>query len=244
MAAVRAFVSESVAARCSESYGAAQHVRRGIARMVPLPSLRLFDAAQLARRVCGEPTINLEELRRHTSSRAGKATTDMLFEVLGKLSAADQRRFVQFVYGQSRLPANFDNGSFNVERRSVRGNPDRVLPTAGTCDFSISLPRYSSAAVMEERLLFAIRNCVAIDTDDNASSLSGDEDEDDGDGGGSGEDDDVSDASDERSERSERSGGEDEDEQSNEYDDYGAYSSHGYDDDDDDDQSRSYSYSG
>jgi len=182
-ASAQVYVSECVAARCAESYAAAQHVRRGLARMVPLPALRLFDAAQLARRVCGEPTIDLAELRRNTSSRVGKATTDMLFDVLAKLSAADQRRFVQFVYGQSRLPANFDNGSFNIERRPVRvgQNPDRVLPTAGTCDFSIALPRYSTAAILHERLLYAIHNCAAIDADDNASSFSDDDDEDRGD---------------------------------------------------------------
>jgi E3 ubiquitin-protein ligase HERC2 len=172
VAAVRAFVAESVAVRCSESFGAARHVRRGMARMVSLAMVRAFGGAHFARRVCGESTINLEELRRHTSSHAGKGTVDMLFSVLAKFSNADQRRFVQFVYGQSRLPSSFDNANFSVVRRPTRGEPDKVLPTAGTCDFSIALPRYSSADVMAERLLFAIRNCVAIDTDGSVTSMS------------------------------------------------------------------------
>jgi hypothetical protein len=169
VAAVRAFVAESVAARCNESYGAARHVRRGMARLVPLALVHAFRGAQFARRVCGESKIDLEELRRHTSAHAGKPMVDMLFEVLAKFSNADQRRFVQFVYGQSRLPTSFENVHFSVQRRTTHHDPDKVLPTAGTCDFSISLPRYTSAAVMEERLLFAIRNCVAIDTDGSAS---------------------------------------------------------------------------
>ena len=47
-------VAESVAVRCSESFGAARHVRRGMARMVSLAMVRAFGGAHFARRVCGE----------------------------------------------------------------------------------------------------------------------------------------------------------------------------------------------
>ena len=44
-------------------------------------------------------------------------------------------------------------------------NPDSYLPQAHTCFFSMELPEYSSEQVMRERLLYAITECVAIDTD-------------------------------------------------------------------------------
>jgi hypothetical protein len=42
---------------------------------------------------------------------------------------------------------------------------DTRLPHASTCFYWLRLPRYSSAAVMAERLLFAIEQCVDIDAD-------------------------------------------------------------------------------
>ena len=56
-----------------------------------------------------------------------------------------------------------------------RGNPppeenpvlcdDTRLPHASTCFYWLRLPRYSSAAVMAEKLLFAIEQCIDIDAD-------------------------------------------------------------------------------
>jgi hypothetical protein len=42
---------------------------------------------------------------------------------------------------------------------------DTHLPIAHTCYFSLELPRYSSIEVMRQRLLYAINEGIAIDTD-------------------------------------------------------------------------------
>lgn len=42
---------------------------------------------------------------------------------------------------------------------------DGFLPEAQTCFFSLSLPNYSTAEVLKEKLLQAITTCKAIDTD-------------------------------------------------------------------------------
>lgn len=39
------------------------------------------------------------------------------------------------------------------------------LPTAQTCFFQLTLPRYTSREVLAEKLLYAIRHCRSIDTD-------------------------------------------------------------------------------
>ncbi|KAL7702536.1 HECT-domain (ubiquitin-transferase) [Lotmaria passim] len=39
------------------------------------------------------------------------------------------------------------------------------MPHASTCFYWLRLPRYSSAAVMAEKLLFAIEQCIDIDAD-------------------------------------------------------------------------------
>ena len=48
---------------------------------------------------------------------------------------------------------------------ATRSNPDNYLPVSHTCFFSVELPRYSSAAVMRSRLLYACAEGVAIDAD-------------------------------------------------------------------------------
>jgi hypothetical protein len=50
---------------------------------------------------------------------------------------------------------------------------DKQLPTASTCFFSLHLPRYSSASVLKDRLLYAIHNCVLMDGDYRLSTAAG-----------------------------------------------------------------------
>lgn len=58
-----------------------------------------------------------------------------------------QKMRVQSVVEESGLPA------------------DVYLPKAHTCFFSLNLPRYSSKAVMSEKLRYAILNCAEMDAD-------------------------------------------------------------------------------
>ena len=44
-------------------------------------------------------------------------------------------------------------------------HPDKFLPKAHTCFFSLNLPSYSSDKVMKEKLLYAIYNCIEMDAD-------------------------------------------------------------------------------
>ena len=43
--------------------------------------------------------------------------------------------------------------------------PDSYLPKAHTCFFSINLPKYTSKAMMTEKLRYAITNCTEMDAD-------------------------------------------------------------------------------
>lgn len=52
--------------------------------------------------------------------------------------------------------------------RSRSYNADLILPEAHTCFFTIDLPRYSSFENLKNKLLYAITNCQAIDTDGRA----------------------------------------------------------------------------
>lgn len=45
---------------------------------------------------------------------------------------------------------------------------DTHLPISHTCVFQLDVPDYSSADVMREKLLYAVRCCSAIDNDNRA----------------------------------------------------------------------------
>lgn len=77
-------------------------------------------------------------------------------------------QFLRFVWGRSRLPVRAEDftSKFTIQRlHAATQSPDRFLPVAHTCFFSVDLPRYSSAEVMRERLLYAITHSATIDTD-------------------------------------------------------------------------------
>ena len=67
---------------------------------------------------------------------------------------------MRFISGRERLPVRL-----KVMPLHTKDDPDNYLPGASTCFFWISLPQYSSVAVMRQKLLYAIHNCVDIDAD-------------------------------------------------------------------------------
>ena len=112
----------------------------------------------------------------------------MLWRVLKKFTARERELFLRFVWGRSRLPVRSEDFEQKVRRRlraaplparvspsrppcpqfqimPTHRNDDYMLPIAHTCFFQLELPRYSCEQVMREKLLYAITNCVSIDTD-------------------------------------------------------------------------------
>ena len=58
-------------ARLFEAWRQAAAMRRGLASVVPAPLLALLGWRDVERRVCGEPHIDVELLRRHTECSPG-----------------------------------------------------------------------------------------------------------------------------------------------------------------------------
>lgn len=81
-----------------------------------------------------------------------------LWEALINFSNEDRSRYLRFVTGRRRLPAQ------------IYVCPDKdqgtdALPESSTCSNTLFLPNYSSAKITEDKLRYAVYNCVAIDTD-------------------------------------------------------------------------------
>ena len=148
-------------------------IRKGMENLLPVSLLSLFTASELELLVCGSAEINWEPLRANTAYR-GAFTVDSkqiiwLWEELEAMSPDDRSHFLRFVWGHTRLPSDPSDIRQQFLVQSGSNSPaDEYLPTAQTCFFKLVLPTYSSRQILSEKLLYAIRFCRVIDTDDYA----------------------------------------------------------------------------
>jgi len=155
-------------------------IRKGLGTIVPLTLLPLFTWSELEGMVCGKREINIDHLRMNTRYRAPFSPTHksivMFWSVMASLNHQERQLFLRFVYGQSRLPNNPADWTSKFEVWPFPNNSDHVLPVSHTCFFSLELPTYSSPDIMKAKLLYAINNCHAIDTDHAAEAINWDAD--------------------------------------------------------------------
>ncbi|TYZ61267.1 hypothetical protein PybrP1_009568 [[Pythium] brassicae (nom. inval.)] len=158
--------------RLTEFDGVCADITRGLATILPAPTLTLFTWRELLTLVCGKATVDVELLRRRTIYGDGCQAADphiaFFWDVLGEFSDEQKSSFLRFVWGRSRLPthaADFTQDFKISGLPKALGRADVYLPIAHTCFFSIDLPVYSSREVMRDKLLYAITHCQSIDAD-------------------------------------------------------------------------------
>jgi hypothetical protein len=78
--------------------------------------------------------------------------------------------FLRFVWGRSRLPLTSEDFDQKFVLMTCNKNTDTALPMSHTCFNQLEMPRYSSRDVMRKKLLYAIFECRAIDTDFTATT--------------------------------------------------------------------------
>lgn len=84
-------------------------MRRGLGNVVPFRVLaNLFTAREVERMVCGDPSIDVETLRRHTKYASPFSEThpqiQRFWRVFSTWAPVDRSRYCRFIYGRSRLP--------------------------------------------------------------------------------------------------------------------------------------------
>merc|ERR1711990_313906 len=114
----------------------------------------------------GDRVVDVALLKKYTTynSSVKQQTRDWFWEVFEEMDEADKRLYLKFVNGRAKLPANIANISYK-HQITPQGSSDSALPQAHVCYFQIDLPNYSTKAILEKRLLTAIRFCGEIDTD-------------------------------------------------------------------------------
>jgi len=137
-------------------------IREGFTSVVPIEILHLLTWQEVELKVCGNPEISVEALKKSTrydSSLSEKSkVVQIMWEALEKFSNKDRSRFLRFITGRRRLPC-----TIFIDR--VDEGSGSKLPTSATCSNTLYLPNYTSVAEAMDRLRYAAYNCVAIDTD-------------------------------------------------------------------------------
>ncbi|CAM9398055.1 unnamed protein product, partial [Phaeothamnion confervicola] len=169
--------AEAAAAACTATEvavaAAVAAARAGLADVVPVAALALLTGAELELAICGRPGVDVELLRANTEYDDGVAESDphiqSFWRVLRTFDGRDRTAFLRFVWARSRLPTRPEEFRQKLKiQTAIIGDTaaaDALLPRAHTCFFSLSLPRYSSDAVMAARLRYAIHSCVEMDAD-------------------------------------------------------------------------------
>uniref|UniRef100_A0A803SYN1 HECT domain E3 ubiquitin protein ligase 3 n=1 Tax=Anolis carolinensis TaxID=28377 RepID=A0A803SYN1_ANOCA len=150
-------------ARLNESKEQIAAMQAGLLKVVPQAVLDLLTWQELEKKVCGDPEVTVEALKKLTrfeDFEPPDTRIQYFWEALNNFTNEDRSRFLRFVTGRSRLPARI-----YIYPDKLGSETTDALPESSTCSSTLFLPNYASAKVCEEKLRYAAYNCVAIDTD-------------------------------------------------------------------------------
>jgi hypothetical protein len=174
LADLERYIRVYVEARLREGTEAIAAFREGVISVLPENALALLCWDELEHIVCGSPGIDIQRLREHTEYDDDISEEDdhivAFWEVLHELSEAEKSTFLRFVWARPTLPPKGVEFPQKFKIQSAAGedtslSADQYLPKAHTCFFSINLPKYSSKALLAERLRYAMANCSEMDAD-------------------------------------------------------------------------------
>lgn len=144
-----------------------QAFKQGFYELIPYEDCKIFNELELELLMSGLPDIDVADLKanvEYTGYTASSPQINWFWKCVSTMDQEDLARLVMFVTGTSKVPlegfAQLQgmNGIQKFQIHRVSGNSMR-LPSAHTCFNQLDLPEYSSAEVLEERLLRAVREC-------------------------------------------------------------------------------------
>ncbi|KAF8088217.1 hypothetical protein N665_0549s0027 [Sinapis alba] len=150
--------------------------RSGFSQVFDIKSLQIFTPSELDYLLCGrrelwEAETLVEHIKFDHGYTAKSPAIINLLEIMGELTADQQRAFCQFVTGAPRLPPgglSVLNPKLTIVRKhsstsSAAANgtgasetADDDLPSVMTCANYLKLPPYSTKEIMYKKLLYAI----------------------------------------------------------------------------------------
>ena len=141
----------------------------GLGEIIQPMWLSMFNQSELQRLIGGDSgEIDISDLRANTvysgvyvlgDDEEEHPTIKLFWDVLRNLDDQDRRRVLKFVTSTPRAPLlgfSHLNPRFSI-RDSGLGD-EQILPSASTCVNLLKLPRYRTARVMREKLLYAVHS--------------------------------------------------------------------------------------
>ncbi|CAJ1993356.1 ubiquitin-protein ligase / HECT11 [Leishmania donovani] len=137
------------------------YIQQGFDQVLPLYTLHAYRWQKVELLICGTPKLTFADFYNKCDIQLSTADASMFLSVLESMTDEDRTLLLRFTTGQSRLP-------LKTKIKVTHNGSKDTLPTSSTCFFALRLPSYSSAEKMKERLLYAVRQCKAIDADGQA----------------------------------------------------------------------------
>eukprot|EP01121_Diplochlamys_sp_Union-15-3_P005925 TRINITY_DN1628_c0_g1_i3.p1 TRINITY_DN1628_c0_g1~~TRINITY_DN1628_c0_g1_i3.p1 ORF type:complete len:512 (+),score=59.66 TRINITY_DN1628_c0_g1_i3:105-1538(+) len=164
------FVKKMIDYKLRETECQIDAIKEGLSEIIPSDFLQMFTWSEMEQLVSGCIDVDLKRLKDHTVYEEVSYYEDHVqyfWKVLESLTPYQRSQFLRFVWARSRLPATAFSMPFKIQGPPPLSidKPDEHLPTAQTCFFSLSLPRYSSYEITREKLLYTIENCIDMDND-------------------------------------------------------------------------------
>ena len=147
-------------------------IRQGLSSILPIEVFSILTSEEIETLFCGKPTIDLEALKKTTIYEGVSPDAQHIqyfWDAMEILTHAERSQLINFCSGRTRLPSSISDYQMFfklMEPPLLSGtNPDKFLPTAQTCFFSLSLPEYTSLDIMLSRIRYAINNAELMDAD-------------------------------------------------------------------------------
>ncbi|CAI2369874.1 unnamed protein product [Moneuplotes crassus] len=161
-----------IEARINEFSKQFEMVKEGFEVIMPTSCLKILDSRYFEQRVTGPSVISsdiLKSITYYSNCSADNEYIQRFWRVFDAFSNQERCMFLKFVWGRARLPPpeRLNNQNFKIllADNYRHNNPDDRFPQAHTCYFQFDLPKYSTDEVCSQKILYAIKSCGGIDTD-------------------------------------------------------------------------------
>lgn len=183
---IQRYIELATHAKLNASALQMSHLLKGLGEVVPISLLRLLTWTEVQEMVCGAPDFDVEMLKSTTDvegSIKGTPTETHFWNTLKGFTPAERTKFLRFAWGQGTILPSSNPNFKPMTLSAITGvsDPSNAFPKSATCFFKISIPLYTSEEDCRRQLLYAINNCVSIDTDGSVvTAQASDDDEDEG----------------------------------------------------------------
>ncbi|XP_030878781.1 E3 ubiquitin-protein ligase HECTD3 isoform X3 [Leptonychotes weddellii] len=132
--------------RLEESKEQLAAMQAGLLKVVPQAVLDLLTWQELEKKVCGDPEVTVDALRKLTrfeDFEPSDTRVQYFWEALNNFTNEDRSRFLRFVTGRSRLPARI-----YIYPDKLGYETTDALPESSTCSSTLFLPHYASPCAL------------------------------------------------------------------------------------------------